>query len=106
MSKNHEAISKPNNFGPLPDDHLTVKSLAEKAIAIWGSGEWKDISTPLQPHEAGLLKLDINRAMNELQWLPKLGASSAIEWTINWYKQPLPEKAAFTFQQIIDYLAL
>ena len=106
LSKNHEAFSKPYNFGPLPDDHLTVKSLAEKAIAIWGSGEWKDISTPLQPHEAGLLKLDINRAMNELQWLPKLGASSAIEWTINWYKQPLPEKAAFTFQQIKDYLAL
>ncbi len=106
LSKNYEAFSMPYNFGPLPNDHLPVKSLAEKAIKVWGSGEWKDISTPGQPHEAGLLMLDINRAINELQWLPKLDASAAIEWTINWYKQPLPERAAFTFQQIKAYLAL
>ena len=106
LSKNHKAFSKSYNLGPLPKDHLPVKSLVEKAIAAWGSGEWKDISNPFQPHEAGLLKLDISRAINELQWFPKLDASAAIEWTINWYKQPLQQRAAFTFQQIKAYLAL
>ncbi len=76
------------NFGPLPEDHLTVKELVEIAIETWGSGEWKDTSDKDQPHEATLLKLDISKAMNDAcDWQPKLDAAKAIEWTIDWYKQ-------------------
>ncbi len=78
----------------------------QKAIDVWGNGEWKDVSDPNQPHEAGLLKLDIKRALTELQWQPKLNAASAIEWTVNWYKQPGDKKADYTFQQIKDYFLL
>lgn len=99
-------FSKPYNFGPLPQDHLPVKDLVTKAIGVWGSGEWKDMSTPDQPHEAGLLKLDITRALKELEWKPKLNAAAAIEWTVNWYKQSEPEKANYTFKQIKDYFRL
>ena len=100
------SFSKAYNFGPLPADHLSVKELVEDVIQTWGSGSWKDISDPLQPHEAGLLKLDIGRAKKELQWDPKLSAKEAITWTINWYKQPENKKAGFSFQQIKDYFAL
>ena len=39
------------------------------------------------PHEAGLLKLDINKALNELHWRPVFSAELAIQRTINWYKK-------------------
>ena len=94
------------NFGPLPDDHLTVKELVELSIATWGSGEWKDCSHASQPHEAGLLKLDISKAMKELNWHPRLDAKKAIEWTINWYKKSESEKALFTYKQVEEYFLL
>jgi hypothetical protein len=39
------------------------------------------------PHEAGLLKLDIRKALNELDWKPVFNAELAIQRTINWYKK-------------------
>jgi CDP-glucose 4,6-dehydratase len=96
--------AKAYNFGPVAEDHLTVKELVEKAIAIWGNGQWKDASQPGQLHEATLLKLDISLAKKELQWTPKLNAAQAIEWTINWYKQPASNRQAYTIQQINEYM--
>jgi CDP-glucose 4,6-dehydratase len=106
IHKEPAAFSKAYNFGPLPGDHLPVKQLVEKAIESWGNGNWKDVSDPGQPHEAGLLKLDITRALNELSWKPKLNAGKAIEWTVNWYKKPAEEKAPYSFQQIEEYYLL
>ena len=106
LSDEHEKFSKPYNFGPLPNDHLSVKDLVEDAIQIWGSGKWKDISNSNEPHEANYLKLSIERAQKELNWYPKLNAQQAIEYTINWYKQPAQRQAAFTFQQIENYFLL
>lgn len=106
LSQDHKQYSKAYNFGPLPDDHLPVKTLVEKAIEAWGSGNWADISDKNQPHEAGLLKLNIALAIKELDWHPKLKAAAAIQWTIDWYKQPETAKATFSLQQIKTYLAL
>lgn len=100
------SFSSAYNFGPLANDHLTVKELVETAIESWGSGSWKDTSDTTQPHEAGLLKLDISKAINELNWHPKLSAKNAIDWTIKWYKESIEKQAAFTFQQINNYFSL
>lgn len=97
------AYSTPFNFGPLPDDHLTVKELVETAISCWGSGKWTDQSGPEEVHEAGLLKLDITKARQQLNWQPVMNAKQAVSKTIGWYKKPLSERAAFTFQQIKEY---
>ncbi len=94
------------NFGPMPNDHLTVKDLVSSAIQYWGMGGWEDVSDARQPHEAILLQLDIGLAMTELQWHPKLSAADAIRWTLDWYRQATNNQAAFTFQQIKNYLAL
>ncbi len=101
-----QKYSKAYNFGPLPNDHLTVKELVEKAIKIWDDGSWKDTSDASAPHEAGLLKLSIEKAQKELKWRPKLNAKQAIEYTIDWYKQPAEKLAAYTFQQVQEYFAL
>jgi CDP-glucose 4,6-dehydratase len=94
------------NFGPMPADHLTVQQLVERAIASWGSGEWTNLAVPGQPHEASLLKLDISKARQQLQWTPKLDAKQAIQWTIEWYRQPVEEQLDFTLQQINRYQQL
>lgn len=105
LDKAPEHFSKAYNFGPQPADHLTVQELVEQAIAVWGKGEWTDGSDPSQPHEAGLLKLDITRARQELKWEPKLSAKEAIAWTVNWFRQPKDKQADYSFQQINDYFS-
>jgi CDP-glucose 4,6-dehydratase len=99
-------FSQAYNFGPLPADHLRVKELVEKAIQIWGEGSWSDMSGATEVHEAGILKLNIQKAERELDWHPKLTAAEAIEWTISWYKQPVEKQLEFTFQQIRNYFEL
>ncbi len=95
------------NFGPLPEGHLPVQQLVEKAIAVWGGqGSWLDKSLASAPHEAGLLHLDISLAGRELQWVPRLDAHEAIRWTLTWYQKPVGQQAQYTFQQIKSYLSL
>lgn len=105
LDKQPLEFSRPYNFGPQPGDHLTVKELVELAISVWGKGSIDTSKQIPQPHEASLLKLDIQRAIKELHWHPKLDAREAIRWTIEWYKKPVDEQAVFTFTQIDNYLA-
>lgn len=106
LNENPERYSEAYNFGPLPDDHLSVQEFVQKAIEHWGVGAWEDISDPGQPHEAGVLKLDISKASSELGWKPKLKAAQAIEWTLSWYKRGLDKQAAHTLEQIKEYFSL
>ncbi|HEY4876433.1 MAG TPA: CDP-glucose 4,6-dehydratase [Puia sp.] len=94
------------NFGPLPDDHLTVRNLLEIILQNWNGAKWNDVSQIDQPHETKILKLDIANAKTQLGWTPKLKASEAIQWTMNWYKQPLTKQSEYTFEQINNYFAL
>jgi len=91
------------NFGPLPQDHLAVRDLVDIAIHCWGNGSWIDKRDPAQPHEAGLLKLDISKAAKQLNWHPKLSSTEAIEWTINWYRQDRENIFDYTIAQIQQY---
>ncbi|RYG53267.1 MAG: CDP-glucose 4,6-dehydratase [Chitinophagaceae bacterium] len=98
------AYSQAFNFGPLPEDHLTVKELVELAIQTWGSGRMEISTNGASLHEANLLKLDISKAKEELGWEPVLNAIEAIQWSMDWYKTPTPEQADITFKQIDNYL--
>jgi CDP-glucose 4,6-dehydratase len=104
-----DRYAKAYNFGPLPEGHLPVHELVEAAIAAWGAGSWldrsKSKSSAAAPHEAGLLHLDISLAAQELHWVPRLDAREAIRQTLEWYRQPATQQAAFTFQQIKSYFS-
>ncbi len=105
LNINPIAFSNPYNFGPFINDQLTVKELVELAIQSWGTGSWINSSNNLdQPHEAGLLKLDISRSINDLLWKPKLNSKEAISLTIDWYKQPEDLILEYTTDQIKNYL--
>lgn len=95
------------NFGPHNDDVLSVQQLAEIAIAKWGSGTIEYPSLSHQPHEAHLLRLDINKTISMLEWKPRLTSQEAIQWTIDWYQKAQREdKNALVLSQIKSYMEL
>jgi CDP-glucose 4,6-dehydratase len=75
------------NFGPNIGDTLSVEEMTIKSIECWGFGSYKTVLDSNNFHEAGLLKLDINKSINQLNWKPVFSAQLAIERTINWYKK-------------------
>ena len=79
--------AKPFNFGPNTSDALSVEEMVIKSIKNWGNGSYKSVIESSNPHEAGLLKLDISKAVKELNWTPIFNAEIAVERTINWYKK-------------------
>ncbi|MEM9415322.1 MAG: CDP-glucose 4,6-dehydratase [Planctomycetota bacterium] len=80
------------NFGPMPGGELPVRAVVETALGVWDEGEsgklgrWVDASDPSQPHEAGVLRLCIDKAMWELGWRPRWGVDQAIALTAQWYR--------------------
>jgi CDP-glucose 4,6-dehydratase len=93
--------SQAYNFGPNESDALTVEEMVQKSIGIWGKGHYTSEINAGNPHEAGLLKLDITKALNELLWSPVFNAEIAIQRTINWYKK-YDEGAAASDLIILD----
>lgn len=87
MMKNPTRFSDSWNFGPNAGDNLTVETLVNIAIEIWGSGNYIKPIQINQPHEAGLLKLDISKTVNALDWSPRYNSLKAITKTIEWYKK-------------------
>jgi CDP-glucose 4,6-dehydratase len=91
------------NFGPYAEDNKEVEDLVQTALQVWGTGTYNKPVLINQLHEAGLLKLDISKAVSELGWKPQYMADTAIAKTLQWYKaydeQPDTIKQ-FTVQQI------
>ncbi len=73
------------NFGPNPDDMLTVEDLTKVFIQHYGAGDYQDMSDSKAVHEAKLLLLNSEKAKAELGWESKLDARTAIQWTAEWY---------------------
>lgn len=82
------------NFGPYTEDTKTVEELVKKALEVWGGGTYDRTITSGQVHEAGLLKLDINKATSSLVWHPVMNSEQAIEMTMKWYKSVFDGKQA------------
>lgn len=80
-------FSQAYNFGPHLSDALPVEEMLQLAIQSWGKGEFIVEKVEGQPHEAGLLKLDISKAITELKWQPKMNAQQAVSMTMDWYAE-------------------
>jgi CDP-glucose 4,6-dehydratase len=83
-----EKVDSEWNFGPKQELILPVKNIVEIMLEEWGSGEFHDLSNEQKnaPQEAGLLGLDISKAIFQLGWNPKLNIQETIRLTVNWYK--------------------
>ena len=79
------------NFGPIPGSEIPVGELTNTFIKAWGAGTWIDQSARDQPHEASLLRLNIEKASRELNWHPRWNCAEMIARTAHWYRQVLCE---------------
>jgi CDP-glucose 4,6-dehydratase len=75
------------NFGPSENQIKTVADVSELSSDIWDMKiKWEE-DTSSQPHEAGLLLLNSEKARIELGWYDKLAFEDSVRWTMNWYKK-------------------
>ena len=100
------------NFGPSDASVATVEHLARGLVAAWGAGSVETPGNHGHPHEAGLLKLDVSKAANLLQWRGVWDVERTIAETVSWYQQfhqQVHQKAtdleSFTRRQIAAYVS-
>jgi len=94
------------NIGPMPGNELPVQEIVERFQSEWGSGSWRDASDPNQPHEASILRLNIDKAIWQLNWRPRWGIDQTLHYTLDWFRQHFQEQANMQqvcYEQITAY---
>ncbi|MCB4790681.1 MAG: CDP-glucose 4,6-dehydratase [Elusimicrobia bacterium] len=74
------------NFGPLSKNMVSVRQFVEEIIRQWGSGKYIIEKKTSTNSEAGLLNLDISKALSKLNWYPVLDFKQAVKFSIDEYK--------------------
>ncbi len=74
------------NFGPLPTQNCSVKQLVIALSEKWGGVSWCEAEKEGAKFEAGLLKLNCDKALHHLNWRPVLSLDELVEMTVNLYK--------------------
>lgn len=94
------------NFGPEPRDNRTVEDVIQTALKTW-SGTYHAQANSDAPHEAGLLKLSIDKVRTKLGWQPKWDFETAVANTMTWYKETAAGRAPLdiSLEQIKAYEA-
>jgi len=77
---------EPWNFGPAPESTRPVSDVVRELVSAWGSGNWVAAPEAGAPHEAGLLRLSIEKAFARLGWSPRWGLREAVARTAEWYR--------------------
>lgn len=85
-----QAYAEGWNFGPTETDTQTVAQLCATfghSLAQYevGNVEITLEDKPAALHEAELLRLDISKARQRLDWIPKMELYTALELTADWY---------------------
>jgi CDP-glucose 4,6-dehydratase len=76
------------NFGPSDDLNHPVSDLIDEMSQYWENVAWNDVSKNNEDlHEAGLLKLNCDKALSDLKWVPTLKFSETVSMTVEWYKE-------------------
>ena len=97
------------NFGPRAEQNRTVLELLKDLAGIWEPNQSGDLyrALPEPPfHEAGLLKLNCDKALLQLDWSPALSYKEAVQFTGSWYQRVVRDGASaatVTDEQIKQY---
>jgi CDP-glucose 4,6-dehydratase len=99
------------NFGPPADQAYTVLDLLHQLSVNWNNGGNGHELLQVEPcdfHEAGLLKLNCDKALFHLGWKPVLDFYETAAFTSSWYKayyHSMPcDMMLFTRNQISEYV--
>lgn len=98
------------NFGPNPDDTMSVEDLTKLVIASWGNGDYKihDLGPNVAFKETHFLSLDTTKAKHYLKWRPRWGTKMSVEKTVAWYTEieEFNEPLSVTAKQIEEFLQI
>ena len=86
LQKSAKINGEAYNFGPSINSDYNVEQLINEMKKHWENVRWKTESRIPSEHEAGLLKLNCEKAFSQLEWLPVMNFEETLELTVNWYK--------------------
>lgn len=89
LFNNGKSYSGGWNFGPSSYENYSVGDVVEETKKIIPTIKIDAPKSTEKLHEAGLLKLDITKAVNQLNWKPKLNFENTIKFTIEGYLEEL-----------------
>jgi CDP-glucose 4,6-dehydratase len=97
------------NFGPSAYQNYPVSKLIDEMAKYWDQIKWNDVSdNSLNVSEAGLLKLNCDKALFDLEWHSVLNFEDTIKMTVDWYmkfyKNNSHSMLDFTTSQIETYI--
>lgn len=88
LAKSPELHGEAYNFGPSANQNYPVSELIDEMANYWDHVRWEDVSDAYQHvHEAGLLKLNCDKALFNIEWLPALQFEETVRMTVEWYKE-------------------
>ena len=88
LYQNNKFHGEAFNFGPMAEQNHTVKQLLEDLSKSWCFAKFEDaftITDDIPFHEAGLLKLNCDKALSQLKWQATLQYQQTIRFTSEWY---------------------
>jgi CDP-glucose 4,6-dehydratase len=99
------------NFGPPADQNHTVLDLIKELANVWDvNGSEIYQLEPSSFQESGLLKLNCDKALFDMNWKPTLNFQETAAFTCEWYKEFYQNKKdsmfSFTNMQIENYINL
>ena len=108
LSSNNSLHGEAYNFGPPAHQNFSVQLLIDEMAKYWDNVRWNDISQSQEHlHEAGLLKLNCDKALFDLKWTPSLQFEETIRMTVMWYKKFYEQNTGsmydFSMHQITEY---
>jgi len=111
LSKSNLLHGEAYNFGPPAHQNHSVSELIDEMTKYWEQVRWNDTSQLQQHvHEAGLLKLNCDKALYDLNWQPTLQFEDTVRMTVEWYKHYYQNNdhsmRDFTIAQIDEYMQL
>ncbi len=110
LHQKRRAVAEAWNFGPLENKGLSTQEVADKLIALWGSGKHEYLPVENPKKEARLLRLSWEKAAQHLGWAPAYPWNDALKATVDWFKeyrwqkeQPNPDTYSLCVKQILEY---
>ena len=90
------------NFGPPPQNVVSVGDVADLAARLWGADARWEVDGDDHPHEAAFLTLDSTKARTQLGWRDRLDVEKSIAWVVEWHQRVLASEdpRAVTMDQV------
>jgi len=105
LFENPDKYSQGWNFGPLDKDIKSVDWILKEMSLNWPGSSW-NLDVGSNPHEAGILRLDISKAQSELGWRPYWSLDKTLKKIVNWHQSWLNKENMKTvcFSEIEEYM--